>query len=91
MDNQSFKLKYPLLEFDKSVDRSSQHYAVQLTNLGLDAEKEENSLSSTETNISSKNHLKRKRKYRVDVLLCESLASLVPLTLYHLFHPDHVT
>ncbi|KAK4599217.1 hypothetical protein RGQ29_009321 [Quercus rubra] len=33
--------------------------------------------------------LKRKKKYRVDILRCESLASLAPATLDRLFHRDY--
>jgi len=33
--------------------------------------------------------LKRKKKYRVDILRCESLASLAPATLNRLFHRDY--
>lgn len=33
--------------------------------------------------------MKRKKKYRVDILRCESLASLAPATLDRLFHRDY--
>ncbi|XP_057816052.1 uncharacterized protein LOC131029556 [Cryptomeria japonica] len=89
MDNQPFESKDPLPESNKAVDRSSEHYVGQLTKVGLDAEKEENSLSSTYTSINSKNRVKRKRKYRVDVLRCESLAGLAPPTLHRLFRRDY--
>ncbi|XP_011626382.1 protein FAM91A1 isoform X1 [Amborella trichopoda] len=43
----------------------------------------------TESFSTGQNTIKKRRKYRVDILRCESLAGLAPVTLERLFHRDY--
>ncbi|XP_010247801.1 PREDICTED: protein FAM91A1 [Nelumbo nucifera] len=49
----------------------------------------DDTLILTDSSENGKGTLKRKRKYRVDILRCESLAALAPATLDRLFHRDY--
>lgn len=57
------------------------------SNLSVSSKFDESS-DSVESLTSGKDK-KKKRKYRVDILRCESLAALAPATLNRLFHRDY--
>ncbi|XP_021900569.1 LOW QUALITY PROTEIN: protein FAM91A1 [Carica papaya] len=65
------------------------------SNLLNEASKSDSSLQSNEKSIPVEGsdigrvNLRKKKKYRVDLLRCESLASLAPTTLDRLFHRDY--
>ncbi|XP_042004954.1 protein FAM91A1-like isoform X1 [Salvia splendens] len=46
-------------------------------------------ISNPVESFTARKELKKRRKYRVDILRCESLASLAPATLNRLFHRDY--
>ncbi|XP_047981412.1 protein FAM91A1-like isoform X2 [Salvia hispanica] len=46
-------------------------------------------ISNSGESFTARKELKKRRKYRVDILRCESLASLAPATLNRLFHRDY--
>ncbi|KAH9299528.1 hypothetical protein KI387_031210, partial [Taxus chinensis] len=89
MDNQPFASNSLFPDFNKVADRSSEQCADQLLKVDLDAKTESTSFSYNDFSVNSKNRVKRKRKYRVDVLRCESLAGLAPATLHRLFRRDY--
>lgn len=46
-------------------------------------------ISDSVESLTARKEIKKIRKYRVDILRCESLASLAPATLNRLFHRDY--
>lgn len=46
-------------------------------------------ISDSVESLTTGKELKKRKKYRVDILRCESLASLAPATLNRLFHRDY--
>ncbi|XP_057794187.1 uncharacterized protein LOC131010603 isoform X2 [Salvia miltiorrhiza] len=46
-------------------------------------------VSDSVESLTARKVLKKRRKYRVDILRCESLAALAPATLNRLFHRDY--
>lgn len=46
-------------------------------------------ISDSVETLTARKEIKKIRKYRVDILRCESLASLAPATLNRLFHRDY--
>lgn len=86
---QPFLSSEPLPEFSTVAENSSVYSPDQLTKEEHGFNQEATSVSSIETTASVKNRVKRKRKYRVDVLRCESLAGLAPATLNRLFRRDY--
>lgn len=86
---QPFSSSDPLPEFSTVTENSSMYSPDQLTKEEHGFNQEAISVSSIETTASVKNRVKRKRKYRVDVLRCESLAGLAPATLNRLFRRDY--
>ncbi|KAL1546794.1 protein FAM91A1-like isoform X1 [Salvia divinorum] len=57
------------------------------SNLSVSSKFDEISISVE--SFTARKELKKRRKYRVDILRCESLASLAPATLNRLFHRDY--
>lgn len=88
-DNQPFVSSDQLPEFTTVIENSLEGFPDQFTKAELGFNQEATSLSSIETTAGVKNRVKRKRKYRVDVLRCESLAGLAPATLNRLFRRDY--
>lgn len=88
-DDQPFASSDRLPEFTTVIENSSECFPDQFTKSELGFNQEATSLSSIETTASVKNRVKQKRKYRVDLLRCESLAGLAPATLNRLFHRDY--
>ncbi|KAG8377394.1 hypothetical protein BUALT_Bualt08G0028500 [Buddleja alternifolia] len=70
-----------------SVTLSDGTYFAEHSKLGLSSKNGEK--STTVEGYGSGNEKKKPRKYRVDILRCESLAALAPATLDRLFHRDY--
>eukprot|EP01018_Ginkgo_biloba_P035130 Gb_34626 [translate_table: standard] len=87
--NQPLSPPDPMSDFNAVVENSFAHDAQQLTKSEVDFNQDATSLSSSDTATNVKTRVKRKRKYRVDVLRCESLAGLAPVTLHRLFRRDY--
>ncbi|KAH0462693.1 hypothetical protein IEQ34_010268 [Dendrobium chrysotoxum] len=69
-----------------------EHEVLPIASLEVDMSKEDNDLQNSHNRVSpdgSISELMIKRKYRVDILRCESLASLAPETLERLFLRDY--
>ncbi|XP_020103014.1 protein FAM91A1 isoform X1 [Ananas comosus] len=84
-DENSFLDEVKALSTDINIDESDKLYH----DVSLEIDRSQSEAGSVNSSASEKPVLKRKRKYRVDILRCESLAALAPATLERLFLRDY--
>ncbi|XP_011098773.1 protein FAM91A1 isoform X1 [Sesamum indicum] len=72
--------------FSATLSEESNSYAED-SKLGLSSKNNEK--SHCVEGVGTGKEIKKRRKYRVDILRCESLAALAPATLDRLFHRDY--